>query len=98
MRGPSRSGPVQIGYKRAGWYGYDLLDNAGIPSADRIIPELQHIKVGDTVPIWEGNQLQGRGGRTQSVPRVGEREWARQHGVGSLPGRRESHAPGLANT
>ena len=45
---------VQIGYKRAGWYGYDLLDNAGIPSADRIIPELQHIKVGDTAPIWEG--------------------------------------------
>src|SRR5271167_456036 len=45
---------VQIGYKRAGWYGYDWLDNGGIPSADRIIPSLHHIKVGDTVPIWEG--------------------------------------------
>lgn len=23
---------VQIGYKRAGWYGYNFLDNGGIPS------------------------------------------------------------------
>ena len=45
---------MQIGYKRAGWYGYDLIDNAGIPSADRILAEWQHIKVGDTVPIWKG--------------------------------------------
>ncbi len=45
---------VQIGYKRAGWYGYDFIDNAGIPSANRIIPEWQHLKVGDTVPIWKG--------------------------------------------
>ena len=45
---------VQIGYKRAGWYGYDWVDNAGIASAKRIMPEWQHIQVGDTVPIWEG--------------------------------------------
>ena len=45
---------VQMGYKRAGFYGYDALDNASIPSADRIIPALQHLKVGDTFPIWEG--------------------------------------------
>ncbi|MGO8786709.1 MAG: hypothetical protein ACLQVL_04910 [Terriglobia bacterium] len=45
---------VQIGYKRAGWYGYDIVDNARIPSAERILPEWQHIQVGDTVPIWEG--------------------------------------------
>ncbi len=45
---------VQMGYKRAGFYGYDALDNAGIPSADRIIPALQHVKVGDAFPIWEG--------------------------------------------
>lgn len=44
---------VQIGYKRAGWYGLDLLDNAGIPSARRIVPELQSLKVGDLLPIWE---------------------------------------------
>lgn len=45
---------MQIGYKRGGWYGYDLIDNAGIPSANRILPEWQHLKVGDTVPIWKG--------------------------------------------
>ena len=46
---------VQIGYKRAGWYSaLDWLDNGGIPSATRIIPELQGLKVGDTMPIWEG--------------------------------------------
>jgi hypothetical protein len=45
---------VQIGYKRAGWYGYDWVDNAGIASAKRIVPEWQHVRVGDKVPIWEG--------------------------------------------
>ncbi len=45
---------VQMGYKRAGFYGYDALDNAGIASADHIIPVLQQLKVGDTFPIWEG--------------------------------------------
>jgi hypothetical protein len=49
---------VQMGYKRAGFYGYDALDNAGIPSADRIIPALQHVKVGDAFPIWEGVNYQ----------------------------------------
>lgn len=45
---------VQIGYKRAGWYGYDIVDNARIPSSERILPQWQHIRVGDIVPIWEG--------------------------------------------
>lgn len=53
---PERIWPwlMQIGYKRAGWYGYDWIDNAAIASAGRIMPEWQHIRVGDTVPIWEG--------------------------------------------
>jgi hypothetical protein len=42
---------VQIGYGRAGFYSYDLLDNAGHPSADRILPEHQHPCVGDWVPM-----------------------------------------------
>ena len=40
---------VQLGCQRAGWYSYDLLDNGGIPSAERIIPEHQHLDVGDVV-------------------------------------------------
>jgi hypothetical protein len=45
---------VQIGFSRAGWYSYDLLDNVGRPSATRIIPELQHLQPGDVVPIYRG--------------------------------------------
>jgi hypothetical protein len=40
---------VQIGCQRAGWYSYDLLDNGGQPSADRILPEYQHLAVGDEI-------------------------------------------------
>lgn len=42
---------VQIGYGRAGWYSYDLFDNAARPSADRILPEFQEPKVGEWVPM-----------------------------------------------
>jgi hypothetical protein len=46
---------LQMGYGRAGFYGYDILENLGSPrgkkSADRILPEIQHFKVGDEVPI-----------------------------------------------
>jgi hypothetical protein len=42
---------VQIGYKRAGFYSYDFLDNDGIPSAERILPEYQGLKVGDKIPL-----------------------------------------------
>ena len=40
---------VQLGCQRAGWYSYDLLDNGGVPSADRIVPEYQHLEIGDIV-------------------------------------------------
>ncbi len=40
---------VQLGCQRAGWYSYDLLDNGGVPSADRILPELQNLSVGDVI-------------------------------------------------
>ncbi|NJD28857.1 MAG: hypothetical protein FIA92_11245 [Chloroflexi bacterium] len=44
---------VQMGYGRAGWYSYDQLD-MNKPSADRIIPELQSLAVGDIVPTHPG--------------------------------------------
>ena len=40
---------VQLGCQRGGWYSYDLLDNGGFPSADRIILGYQHLEVGDMV-------------------------------------------------
>jgi len=42
---------VQLGYGRAGWYSYDLFDNGARPSASRILPEFQHLRVGDWVPM-----------------------------------------------
>jgi hypothetical protein len=42
---------VQIGCTRAGMYSYDWLDNAGIRSAQRILPEFQHLEVGDFIPM-----------------------------------------------
>ena len=46
---------VQMGAgSRAGWYSYDFLDNRRRPSARRIIPELQHIRVGDIFPALPG--------------------------------------------
>jgi hypothetical protein len=42
---------VQIGYGRAGFYSYDLFDNAARPSAERILPEHQQPQVGDWVPM-----------------------------------------------
>ena len=50
---------VQIGYQRGGWYTYDWFYKLmgeddfydGDRSADRIIPELQDLNVGDTINI-----------------------------------------------
>jgi len=42
---------VQIGYRKAGFYSHDWLDNDGIPSAEQIIPEYQTLKEGDVIPL-----------------------------------------------
>jgi len=41
---------LQMGCQRAGWYSWDILDNAGVRSADHIIPELQQLAIGDVLP------------------------------------------------
>jgi hypothetical protein len=45
---------VQIGYQRGGMYSYDWLDRLfgflDRPSATRILPEFQHLAVGDKIP------------------------------------------------
>jgi proline iminopeptidase len=38
---------VQMGWDRGGWYSWDLLDNAGRPSAEEVHPEWQDLAVGD---------------------------------------------------
>lgn len=42
---------VQMGLGRAGWYSYDILDNLGRKSAERIVAEWQDVKPGDVVPM-----------------------------------------------
>ena len=46
---PERVWPwiVQMGYGRAGFYTYDIADNGGYPSADRILDEYQNFEIGD---------------------------------------------------
>jgi hypothetical protein len=59
---PDRVWPwlIQIGYGRAGWYSYDVLEDmvgAGVfvdgESAERVVPELQDLKVGDKIALHE---------------------------------------------
>ena len=49
---------VQIGYQRGGLYSYDWLDRLfgylDRPSATRILPEFQHLAVGDDIPVGRG--------------------------------------------
>ena len=46
---------AQMGFDRAGYYGYDLIENlgskTGIRSASAIVPALQHPQSGDILPI-----------------------------------------------
>ena len=51
LQGASEAEIVQLGYARGGFYSYDLLDNAGVPSADHIVDEYHDLDVGDLVPM-----------------------------------------------
>jgi hypothetical protein len=46
---------AQMGFDRAGYYGYDLIENigskTGIRSSESIVSDLQHPKTGDVLPI-----------------------------------------------
>ena len=44
---------AQMGFGRAGWYSYDVLDNKG-KSSQGILPELQALSVGDVMPTHPG--------------------------------------------
>lgn len=52
---------VQIGYQLGGLYSYDWLDRLfrflDRPSATRILPEFQHLAVGDKIPLPRGKDM-----------------------------------------
>jgi hypothetical protein len=37
---------VQMGYRQAGFYTYDLVDNGGYPSAERVLSQYQKVTIG----------------------------------------------------
>lgn len=48
---------VQMGQGRGGFYSYEWLENLiglDIHNADRIVPELQTLQAGDSIPFWRG--------------------------------------------
>jgi hypothetical protein len=49
---------LQLGYRRGGLYSYDWLDRLfgylDRPSADHVLPEFQHLEVGDEIPLGRG--------------------------------------------
>jgi hypothetical protein len=47
-----------MGYRRAGFYSYDRLDNAGLPSAERVLPEHQNLQVGDEIPLDSNSRVE----------------------------------------
>lgn len=58
---PSKVFPwlLQMGYDKGGWYSWDLLDNFGKRSTDRLHPEWQRVEVGhvmygpNDLPVFE---------------------------------------------
>jgi hypothetical protein len=52
---------AQMGFRRAGFYGYDLIENAGsgtgIRSATTILPQFQNPRPGDTLPLSVAGSL-----------------------------------------
>jgi hypothetical protein len=56
-RRPTRGGVAVAGAGgcgRAGWYSHDLLDNLARPSAREILAGLQHLEIGQRVPMAPG--------------------------------------------
>ena len=53
---PERVWPwiAQMGAGRAGWYSWDAIDNGGVPSGTRIVPELQSVVRGDVMAAVPG--------------------------------------------
>lgn len=76
---------VQMGVDRAGLYSYTWVENGllrlGVTNADRIHPEWQDLKVGDTVAFTPASYPGGRRG-----PRVAELESRRHLILDSSPG------------
>jgi hypothetical protein len=81
---------VQIGYQRGGLYSYDWLDRLfgylDRPSATDILPEFQHLAVGDTIllgrgPSWPVAVVEANGALVLDMRKMGGLDWVWQFGL-----------------
>jgi len=88
---------VQIGYQRGGLYSYDWLDRLfgylDRPSATRILPEFQHLTVGDRIPLgrgpsWPVAVVEPPSALVLDMRNLGSFDWVWQFGLYALDGKR----------
>jgi len=88
---------VQIGYRRGGLYSYDWLDRLfgflDRPSATRILPEFQQLKVGDRIPMGQGPSwpvavLEPERALVLDMRNLGAIDWVWQFGLFRVDGNR----------
>jgi hypothetical protein len=81
---------VQIGYQRGGLYSYDWLDRLfgylDRPSATSILPEFQHLAVGDHIPLgrgpsWPVAVLESNRALVLDMRNMGGFDWVWQFGL-----------------
>jgi hypothetical protein len=81
---------VQIGYQRGGLYSYDWLDRLfgylDRPSATRILPEFQHVAVGDVIPLgrgpsWPVAAIEPNRALVLDMRHMGDLDWVWQFGL-----------------
>ena len=81
---------VQIGYQRGGLYSYDWLDRLfgylDRPSANHILPEFQHLVVGDRIPLgvgpsWPVAAIEPGRALVLDMRNVGGFDWVWQFGL-----------------
>jgi hypothetical protein len=88
---------VQIGYRRGGLYSYDWLDRLfgylDRPSAARILPEFQHLAVGDRIPLGQGPSwpvavIEPGRALVLDMRNMGGFDWVWQFGLYAIDGHR----------
>jgi hypothetical protein len=81
---------AQIGYQRGGLYSYDWLDRLfgylDRPSATRILPEFQHLAVGDEIPLgrgpsWPVGAIEPNRALVLDMRNMGGLDWVWQFGL-----------------
>ena len=88
---------VQMGYQRGGLYSYDWLDRLfgylDRPSATRILPEFQHLAVGDAIPLgwgpsWPVAAIEPDHALVLDMRNMGGIDWVWQFGLYAVDERR----------